>query len=134
MPLFLDNSNGSYAAWNPIIQWTWNGGHNQDWYVLPTDSGYAEIVNRQTGQCLSQFGGAGAQVVQYPCYGYAQQQWYLGVYPGQNLNYTGHNVTNRYNGLNLDVNGGSTSAGAAIDTWYGNGNWNQWFTFEPAVG
>ena len=134
VPLFLDNSNGSYAAWNPIIQWTWNGGHNQDWYVLPTDSGYAEIVNRQTGQCLSQFGGAGAQVVQYPCYGYAQQQWNLGVYPGQNLNYTGHNVTNRYNGLNLDVNGGSTSAGAAIDTWYGNGNWNQWFTFEPAVG
>ena len=47
VPLFLDDSNGSYAAGNGIIQWTWNGGHNQDWYVLPTDSGYAEIVNRQ---------------------------------------------------------------------------------------
>jgi hypothetical protein len=134
VPLFLDDSGGSYAAGNGIIQWTWNGGHNQDWYVLPTDSGYAQIVNRMTGQCLSEFGGAGGQVVQYPCYGWAQQQWYLGVYPGQNLNYTGHTVTNRWSGLVLDVNGGSTSAGAAIDTWYYNGNWNQWFTFEPAVG
>jgi hypothetical protein len=134
VPLFLDDSGGSYAAGNGIIQWTWNGGHNQDWYVLPTDSGYAQIVNRMTGQCLSEFGGAGGQVVQYPCYGWTQQQWYLGIYPGQNLNYTGHTVTNRWSGLALDVNGGSTNAGAAIDTWYGNGNWNQWFTFEPAVG
>ncbi|HEY7010333.1 MAG TPA: RICIN domain-containing protein [Jatrophihabitantaceae bacterium] len=134
VPLFVDDSGGSQAAYNPIVQWTWNGGHNQDWYVLPTDSGYAEIVNRNSGQCLTAVGGAGAQVVQYPCYGWTTQQWYLGVYPGQSLNYTGHTVTNRWSGLNLDVNGGSTSAGAAIDTWYGTGNWNQWFTFEPAIG
>ena len=134
VPLFLDDSGGSYAANNGIIQYTWTGGHNQDWYVLPTDSGYAEIVNRLSGQCLSGFGGAGAQVVQYPCNGWASQQWNLGVYPGQNLNYTAHNVTNRSSGLNLDVYQASTSSGAAIDTWTGNGNWNQSFTFEPAIG
>ena len=43
-------------------------------------------------------------------------------------------MTNRWSGLDLDVNGASTNAGAAIDTWYGNGGWNQWFTFEPAIG
>jgi hypothetical protein len=134
VPMFVDDSGGSQAPYNPIVQWTWNGGHNQDWYVLPTDSGYAEIVNRNSGQCLSDFGGAGAQVIQYPCYGWTSQQWYLGVYPGQSLAYTGHTVTNRWSGLDLDVSGASVSAGAAIDTWYGNGGWNQWFTFEPAWG
>ena len=134
VPLFLDDAGGSQAPGNGIIQYTWNGAHNQDWYVLPTDSGYAEIVNRNSGQCLSGFGGAGDQVEQYPCYGWTQQQWYLGVYPGQNLNYTGHNVTNRASGRDLDVYQGSTSAGTGIDTWPGNGDWNQWWTFEPAIG
>jgi hypothetical protein len=134
VPLYLDDAGGSYSAYNGIIQWTWNGGHNQDWYVLPTDSGYAEIVNRLSGQCLSAFGGAGSQVVQYPCFGSPQQQWYLGVYPYQSLAYTGHHVTNRATGLNLDVYGGSKTAGGSIDTWYNNNDWNQWFIFEPAIG
>lgn len=30
--------------------------------------------------------------------------------------------------------GASTTAGAAIDQWYSNGNWNQQWFFGPAVG
>ncbi len=135
VPLFLDDSGSSTAAGNGIIQYAWNGHDNQDWYVLPTDSGYAEIVNRLSGQCLSALGNQGDQVVQYPCYGWNSQQWDLGVYPGQSLNYTSHTVTNRASGLNLDVYQASTSSGAGIDTWPDNGGaWNQSFTFEPAIG
>ncbi len=36
--------------------------------------------------------------------------------------------------LFADVAGASTNAGAAIDQWYYNGNWNQQWYFGPAVG
>ena len=47
--------------------------------MLPTDGGYAEIVSRNSGQCLSVFGNstsARRRLVQYPCFGGADQQWY----------------------------------------------------------
>jgi hypothetical protein len=74
-------------------------------------------------------------VVQYPCYGWTQQQWYLDIYPGQQISANSwHYVTNRATGWNLDVYGGSLAAGGKIDTWYDSTSWNQQFTFEPAIG
>ncbi len=138
VPLLLDVQGGSNAPNAPVIQYTWNGGHNQQWYVLPTDSGYAELVNRNSGQCLSVVNNStspGAGLVQYPCYGSPNQQWYLGVYQG-NSNIMGQTkvMTSRSSGLVADVVGASTSNGTAIDQWTNNGGWNQQWYFGPAVG
>lgn len=134
-PLLWDVSNGSTADGAPLLQWVWNGGHNQQWFVLPTDSGYAELVNRNSGKCLAAPDYvAGHQLIQVPCTGNPSQQWYLGVYPGQSLTGQTKTVQNRSTGLFADVAGASTTAGAAIDQWYYNGNWNQQWYFGPAVG
>jgi hypothetical protein len=134
-PLLWDVSNASTADGAPLLQWTWNGGHNQQWFVLPTDSGYAELVNRNSGKCLAAPDFvAGHQLIQVPCTGNPSQQWYLGVYPGQSLTGQTKTVQNRSTGLFADVAGASTNAGAAIDQWYYNGNWNQQWYFGPAVG
>lgn len=135
VPLLWDVSNASTADGAPVLQWTWNGGHNQQWFVLPTDNGFAELVNRNSGKCLAAPGyNAGQQLIQVACTGNPGQQWYLGVYPGQSLTGQTKTVWNRATGLYADVSGASTSAGAAIDQWYYNGDWNQQWYFGPAVG
>jgi hypothetical protein len=137
-PMEMDVSGGSMDPNAGVIQWTWNGGHNQDWYILPTDSGYAELVNRNSGQCLSVGNNsysAGQQLVQYPCYGGANQQWNLGVYPGNSdLSYQSRVLQSRSSGLVADVTGASYWAGANVEQWYYNGGWNQTWTFTPAIG
>ena len=138
VPLVMDVSNGSQDPSASVIQWTWNGGHNQDWYVLPTDSGYAELVNRNRGQCLTvnnSDGVAGESLVQYPCLGVNSQQWYLGVSAGNsNVSYQTHVLTNRNSGLVADVSGASYDRGTSIEQWYENDNWNQQWYFSPAIG
>ena len=135
VPLLADVSGGSTAPGAGVLQWTWNGGHNQQWYLLPTDGGFAEIVNRNSGQCLAAPGyGAGQQLIQTPCTGGPLQQWYLDIYPGQSIQGQTEAIWNRATGLYADVSGASTSAGASIDQWYYNGNWNQQWYFGPAVG
>ena len=121
-----------------MIQWVFDFSHDQQWYVLPTDSGYAEIVNRSSGQCLSIVNNstdAGAGLVQYPCFGGPNQQWYLDVYPG-NSDITGQTkvLWSRSSGLVADVSGANTNEGAGIDQWYYNGEWNQQWYFGAAVG
>jgi len=134
-PMYFDVSNASQNPDTNVLQWTWNGGHNQQWYVLPTDSGYAEIVNRNSGQCLSIYGNSAgpAPLVQYPCFGGANQQWY---YTGgtSNLGGTTGKLWSRSNGLVADVAGESASPGAWIDVWYSTGHNNQYFTFTNAIG
>lgn len=123
------------ASTSSNLQWVWNGGHNQQWYVLPTDSGYAELVNRNSGKCLAAPGyGAGQQLIQTACTGNPGPQWFLNVYPGQSLLGQTKSISNRATGLDADVSGASTTAGAAIDQWYYNGNGNQQWYFGPAVG
>jgi hypothetical protein len=135
VPLLWDVSGGSTADGAPVLQWTWNGGHNQQWYVLPTDGGFAELVNRNSGKCLAAPDYvAGHQLIQVACTGNPGQQWFLNVYPGQSITGQTKSVWNRATGLYADVSGASTTAGAAIDQWTYNGNWNQQWYFGPAVG
>jgi hypothetical protein len=78
---------------------------------------------------------AGQQLVQYPCYGWTDQQWYLGVYPGNsNLSYQTRMLWSRSSGQVADVTGGSINQGTAIEQWPGTGGWNQQWRFTPAVG
>ena len=131
----LDVNGASQDAGAGLIQYTWNGGTNQDWFVLPTDSGYAELVNRNSGQCLDNGGSSGpSNLVQEPCTGVLSQQWYLNVYAGDgNLNGQQHVLTNRYSGLVADVTGASFWPGATVEQYYYNGGNNQKWTFLPAA-
>ena len=132
--------NGASTAWGAEVdQWYWNGGYNQDWFVIPTDSGYAEIVNRNSGQCLSVSGDSynpGTPLVQWPCTGDYSQQWFIGggTYPGWSEEGWNAGIGNRLTGLYADVYGASPWAGDEIDQWYWNGGWNQYWQFTQAVG
>jgi Ricin-type beta-trefoil lectin domain-like len=135
IPLFLDISGASTSPGAPAIQWTWNGNLNQDWYVVPTNSGYAEIVNANSGQCLSVAGNStnpGTPLIQWPCWGGYGQQWLIGsgTNPGWSESGWDAGIESRLNpGQNVDVYGASPEAGATIDQWSWNGGWNQWWSF-----
>ncbi len=134
--LLLDVSGGSLSPGASVIDYTWNGGYsNQQWYVLPTDSGWAELVNRNSGQCLDTPGDYnGASLVQNPCSGSYSQQWYLGGYT------TGsHVLINRLsyiygNGRVVDIPGQSLARNTQIELYDSNGGFNQDWNFVPAVG
>lgn len=75
---------GSTSAGAAVVEWDCNGHLDQQWLYLAT-GGYANgwpvynIVNLNSGQCLGVQGGStalGAQVVQWPCNGHPDQEWY----------------------------------------------------------
>ena len=101
--------------------------------MLPTDSGYAELINRNSGQCLADpnYATGPTGLVQMPCTGASTQQWYLGVYAGQSVSGQTHVLYNRYSGLVADVNGASIWPGTGVGQYYANGGSNQNWTFLP---
>jgi O-glycosyl hydrolase len=121
--MLLDVNGASTSAGTKVIQWTGNGGANQQWSFVPVSGGYYNIVNRNSGLLLDVNGAstsAGASVIQWTSNGGANQQWSL-VSLGNGY----YNVVNRNSGLLLDVNGASTSAGASVIQWTSNGGANQ---------
>jgi hypothetical protein len=124
--LLLDVSGASTAPGAPVIDWFANGGANQEWTFLPDGGNNTyEIVNVNSGMCLTTDGIAGDQVYQLSCAGSQIQQWTTGLNPG-NAGY-GYTIKSVYSGLYLDVSGNSAWPGASIDTWPYNGGSNQFF-------
>ena len=135
----MDVANGSLSPNGGVIQWPWDGGHNQDWYVVPIVGGWAELVNRNSGLCLSVYNAStnpGQGLVQYNCDGAYNQWWYIGsgVYAGQSVNGWTTTMENGGSGLFADVYGASGSQGTGLDQWYWNGAWNQSWHFSQAIG
>jgi Ricin-type beta-trefoil lectin domain-like len=127
----LDVSGGSQSPNAPVIDYSWNGGYNQQWAIVPGPQGY-EIINRGSGQCLSVENGstaAGTPLVQYPCFGGTDQLWNLGT----TSTYVHEGISSVSTGLNVDVYGASFFQGATIDQWYGNGGSNQYFWLSPGT-
>ncbi|MBV9451138.1 MAG: RICIN domain-containing protein [Streptosporangiaceae bacterium] len=123
--LLLDVSGGSTYPGAPVIDWTANGGANQDWLFQPSGgSNSYQIVNVNSNMCLTTDGAAGDQVFQDPCTGAANQQWLTSLSPGNGRAYT---IQSAFSGLYLDVSGDSPWEGTAIDTWPYNGGYNQQF-------
>jgi len=118
-----------YAGqWNGagLIQYTCNGGYNQQFSFHYTDSGYYKIIARHTDKCLDvrDWGGAGARVQQNYCYGSANQQFRL-RYAGD-----GYELVARHSGLCVDVAWGWTADWTPVNTWYCNGGANQRFSLQ----
>jgi hypothetical protein len=121
--LVADVNSASKTAGAQVIQWTNNGGTNQDWKLVSVGGGYFNLVNENSGMVLDVSGSstsAGAQTVQEPSSGATSQQWSLVAVSGGY-----YNIVNRNSGLLLDVNGGSTSTGATLIQWTNNGGTNQ---------
>jgi hypothetical protein len=76
----LDVNGGSTAAAAGVIQYTANGGTNQQWQLAGTGGDYFKVTNRNSGQALDVNGGstaAAAGIIQYPYSGGNNQQWQL---------------------------------------------------------
>lgn len=97
---------------------------NQEWQLVPTDSGYYRIINRNSGLALddtnwSTTPGTGLQQWSYG--GGANQQW-MPQQVGASFQ-----LVNRYSGLCLDVPGASTQNGVVLDQYTCNGTGAQMF-------
>jgi hypothetical protein len=121
--LMLDVQGASQAAGAQVVQWYLNGGANQKWNFQQLSDGNKQIINVNSGQCLTTDGVAGDGVYQYPCLGYTSQEWNtdFAIYSG------GYFIQSASSGLYLDVYGDSPNAGAIVDTWYYNAGANQQF-------
>jgi len=131
----LDVSGGSTEPGAPVIDWWANGGANQAW-IFQSSLYYApntyEIVNQNSGQCLTTDGVAGDQLYQWPCTPWSHNQVWVsdirGFSDGQ-----GHAISNPAFGLVVDVYGNTSWPGAAIDAWYPNGGQNQYFQSDKVA-
>lgn len=121
--LLLDVTSASKTAGTQVIQWSNNGGANQQWTLVSAGNGYFTILNKNSGLPLDVTGAstaAGANVIQGASGGGTSQQWSLVAVGGGY-----YNIVNRNSGLLLDVNGASTSTGAHIIQWTSTGGTNQ---------
>jgi hypothetical protein len=121
----VDVSSASTADGADVIQWTWNGGANQQWSFNDAGSGYFTIVNRNSGKCLDVYGQSsadGADVDQWACNGGQNQQWQWVAHGSY------FQIKGRQSGKCLDVNQASTADGANIQIWTCNNGSNQDWT------
>jgi hypothetical protein len=121
----LDVNSASTASGGNIIQWTPNGGNNQQWAITGSSGGYYTLTNRNSNMLLDVSGASTAQgtgIVQMPTSGGGSQQWQLTVTT------TGiYKLINKNSGMALDVNEASTTAGAGIiQSTYSGANNQQW--------
>ncbi|WP_324618063.1 RICIN domain-containing protein [Streptomyces dysideae] len=116
----LDNWNTT-AEGNSVIQWTQNGGSQQQWTVTALDHGYYKLVCVRSGKALDDNGSSsdGAVMVQRTDNGSHQQQWAITALGGG-----AYRLTNRHSGKVLD-NANTDTEGSTIIQWSANGGSSQ---------
>lgn len=94
-----------------------------------TGTGYFKLVNRNSGLVLDINGAStanGAQAIQWPYSGGANQQWLEVPLNG------GYELVNRNSGLAFEDPGFSSTAGTQMDQWSINYGTNQWWNLVSA--
>lgn len=130
--LVLDVSGKSTADGGPVVQWADNGGGNQRWTLDRLSGNVYTLVNANSGKCLdvpNQSTASGVQLDQWSCNNGPNQMWAIdsvGSYTSSSD--TTYQLVALNSGLAVDVTGGSTSNGAAVIQWPGNGGANQHWT------
>ena len=118
----LDTLQSSLQDGADLVQWTDNGGANQQWHVTDTGNGYRTLFNRNSGRVLSIWGTStadNARAVQWVENAGADQQWQLvpvGAY---------YRLVARHSGNALSVLDSSGSDGAQIVQRAYNGSLDQ---------
>ena len=111
-------ASASHAFGTRLIQWTCNGGAEQEWYFMPVGAGDEWMIrNKNSGLCIGVAGGAvedGAQLIQWPCsYANANERWSWFREPGQ----VNSIFVNNYTGKVMSVSGANPQRGANILQW-----------------
>jgi Ricin-type beta-trefoil lectin domain-like len=127
--LVLDVSGASTAPGASVIQWYGNGGANQRWNFVELPNGNEQIVNRNSGQCLTTGAVPGGGLYQWPCTLGARQEWQGTIGKASPGLLRGSRLVNPATGLAVDINGASLKAGAAAISWYESGGFNQDFAY-----
>ncbi|MDB4969346.1 MAG: pathosis-related protein 5-like [Myxococcales bacterium] len=104
---------------------------NQQWQLVPTDSGYYRIVNRNSNLVLDVAGGPGAtargvKVQLWSSWSGANQQW-KAVAMGNGY----YQLVARHSGKCLDVPSSSIDNGVVLQQWDCNGTGAQSFRMVP---
>ncbi|KUO06969.1 RICIN domain-containing protein [Streptomyces sp. DSM 15324] len=108
----MDDYGWSTAEGASVVQWTSTGNVNQQWSIIPVSGQLYKIVNRFSGKVLdfgwpSHWRGNTLQQITYN--GSNNQLWYFEPTSG------GYLIRNFESKQILEVSGGSTTAGAAVD-------------------
>jgi hypothetical protein len=121
-----DDTGASKAAGSKIIQWTSNGGTNQNWQLTNLGSNNVKLINGASGLALDVVGAstaAGAAIEQFAYTGASDQIWHVSAGAGGTFVFTNSN-----SGLVLEVPGSSTVKGTGLDQAASNGGTNQLWT------
>ncbi|MBD0743968.1 beta-galactosidase [Streptomyces sp. CBMA152] len=108
----LDVPDRSTTAGTQLIQWTRNGGTNQQWRPAPVTDGICTLTNVNSGQLLDVQGNVatdGTPVIQWPANGGTNQQWRRVPTDGGYLK-----LVSASTGKVLGVSGASTADGAKL--------------------
>ncbi|WP_205325455.1 glycoside hydrolase family 2 TIM barrel-domain containing protein [Glycomyces sp. YM15] len=123
-----DISGASTGAGAALVQWTLNGGTNQQFDFVDAGGGYWRIRARHSGLVLQVSGtGTGADITQQPTSGATSQHWQVVDYGGGVVG-----LVNRASGLAMDVWSESTEDGARVSQWNLTGGANQRFNLQRA--
>jgi endo-1,4-beta-xylanase len=123
-----DINGGSSAPGALLIQWTANGGLNQQFDFLDSGGGNFRIRARNSGLVLQvASSSSGADITQQPDSNAASQQWRVVDQGGGFVS-----LINRQSGLAMDVWQASTADGARISQFTFSGNANQRFQLQRA--
>jgi glucosylceramidase len=113
--LCVDVQNAGTTDGTPIQVWSCGNQYNQQWQFIPTDSGYFQVVSRNSpGMVLDLQGGSmqfsnGALIHLWTWLGHDNQQWMPQVLPGGDLQFVVRN-----SGKCLDA---SWQQGTQLDQW-----------------
>jgi hypothetical protein len=129
----VDDTDWKTTNGTPVQQYGCGSAQaNQEWQLVPTDSGFYKIVSRHASWlALDVTGGPGATGTGVPVqlWGYgggANQQWKPMPLPGG-----GYQLVARHSGKCLDVPGASIAQGVKLQQWDCNGTGAQRFKLVP---
>ena len=133
--LLFDVKGNSTASLTPAIQWSANGGLNQQWSIEQNPDGTFSFRSRLSGLVLDISGNntkPGGAIILYPSNGGANQKWKIDPVTAPALAVGNYEIspaampTKR-----IDIAGASSVAGAQAIVWAANGGVNQRFILTP---
>ncbi len=118
--LLMDVYNGGKDQGTNVIQWTANGGINQNWKFEKLSNGYYKVTSMLSGMSLDVYNGGcdkGNRVIQWPYHGGSNQQWRIIENTDGSISLMSKLSEENYNYFILDVFNGGTTPGVNVIQW-----------------
>lgn len=132
----LEPQNNSTAEGTPVLQEPCKASGAQQWIYISEGSGGFQFKNAQTGLCLDARGGAAnhTPVQQWPCNGISNEKWQVFVPAKGSLSAPVQSRVAGNSGFCLDIPGGQTTVGLAMQIYVCNQTVSQLWELKPANG